>query len=108
MRFLIDAQLPPAVAAWIRQHGHEAHAVRELGLRDAEDSEIWAHAAETSAVVVTKDEDFALLAAIDPSAAVLWVRVGNTSNAYLLAHFEEHWDEILRHLSAGDRIVELR
>jgi predicted nuclease of predicted toxin-antitoxin system len=57
MRFLVDAQLPPALAAWIRQRGHEAQAVRELGLRDAEDEEIWTHAIELDAIIVTKDAD---------------------------------------------------
>ena len=32
----LDAQLPPSVAAWITAtFGIEAHAVRDLGLRDA-------------------------------------------------------------------------
>jgi predicted nuclease of predicted toxin-antitoxin system len=33
MRFLVDAQLPPALAAWIRDQGHEATAVRDIGLQ---------------------------------------------------------------------------
>lgn len=44
MKFLIDAQLPPALAQWLREAGHEARAAREVGLREAEDSAIWRHA----------------------------------------------------------------
>jgi len=40
MRFLVDAQLPPALARFLETRGHEAKAARELGLREAEDSSI--------------------------------------------------------------------
>ena len=52
----IDAQLPPALAAWMRRDLRiDAYAVRDLGLRDAEDPLIFARAREASAVVLTKD-----------------------------------------------------
>ena len=35
MRFLVDAQLPPALADWLVERGYEAKAVRDLGLREA-------------------------------------------------------------------------
>ena len=41
MKFIIDAQLPPSLAAALRQLGCEAVAVREIGLREAKDSAIW-------------------------------------------------------------------
>jgi len=59
VKILVDAQMSPALAAWLRAHGHDAQAVREVGLREADDSAIWAHALQTGAVIVTKDEDFA-------------------------------------------------
>ena len=59
MKFLVDAQLPPALPHWLREAGHEAQAVREVGLREADDSDIWRQASATGAIIVTKDEDFA-------------------------------------------------
>ena len=59
MRFLIDAQLPPALARWLEQAGHEAKHVEEVGLREAEDAPIWRYALANQAVILTKDEDFA-------------------------------------------------
>jgi hypothetical protein len=47
LRFLVDAQLPPALARWITDQGHEAAAVRDLGLRDSPDSAIWESARST-------------------------------------------------------------
>ncbi len=41
MRFLIDAQLPPSLTQFLRTFGEEAIACRDVGLRDADDEEIW-------------------------------------------------------------------
>jgi predicted nuclease of predicted toxin-antitoxin system len=61
MRFLIDAQLPPALAAWLRRKGHDAAPVRELGMRDADDGAIWSRAAADNAIIVTMDEDLGIV-----------------------------------------------
>jgi len=60
LRFLVDAQLPPALARQIGSLGHEAEHVADSGRARATDTAIRAYAAETGAVIVTKDEDFAV------------------------------------------------
>ena len=56
----IDAQLSPGLAVWLRDAlSIDAHAVRDLGLRDAEDLQIFDRARTESAIVLTKDRDFA-------------------------------------------------
>jgi len=57
---LVDAQLPPALARWLREAGHEAEHVEDLGLREANDAAIWARALQSGAMIVAKDEDFAM------------------------------------------------
>lgn len=84
MRFLIDAQLRPGLTEWLRNQGHEAEHVGDVGLRDAEDSEIWVRALGEGSVIVTKDEDFAERAAhSERSPRIVWLRVGNTTNVAL-------------------------
>jgi len=59
VRVWIDAQLTPALAQWLRDDvGVEAVAVRDLGLRSAEDPAVFAGARTEGAVVLTKDSDF--------------------------------------------------
>jgi predicted nuclease of predicted toxin-antitoxin system len=58
MRFLVDAQLPPALARWLGDRGVAATAVRDLGLRDSDDGSIWNFAIRGGWTVITKDEDF--------------------------------------------------
>ena len=89
MKFLIDAQLPPAVAGWLREAGHDAAHVEDVGLREAEDGPIWTHALQTAAVIVTKDEDFAARSQqMKNGPVIVWLRVGNSSNAALRAWLE--------------------
>jgi predicted nuclease of predicted toxin-antitoxin system len=58
----IDAQLSPALVRWVSDtFGVAAHAVRDLGLREAKDLGIFHAAREAGAVVMSKDSDFVLL-----------------------------------------------
>ena len=61
MKFLVDAQLPPALCAWLRERGHQAVHVFEMGMEAASDAEIAARAEADGAVLVSKDEDFVTL-----------------------------------------------
>ena len=79
---IIDAQLSPHLANWIKeQFGIEAYSAKYLGLRDAEDLEIFLEARRLNAIVLTKDEDFVQL--LDQKGSppkVIWITCGNTSN----------------------------
>ncbi len=59
MRFLVDAQLPAALARWLATKGHEAEHVADLDMQAAPDSTIWNHALYAGRSILTKDEDFA-------------------------------------------------
>lgn len=109
MRFLIDAQLPPALARLLDEHGHQADHVTEIGPADAPDRVIWQYALDHDAVIVTKDEDFADMVTIGAeSPPVLWVRIGNTRSAALLRWFEPLIDDIVELVDNGQRLIELR
>jgi len=59
MRFLVDAQLPPRLGAWLRDLGHDV--LHTLDLTDGNkttDAEICRRADREQRVVVTKDADF--------------------------------------------------
>jgi predicted nuclease of predicted toxin-antitoxin system len=59
MAFLVDAQLPPALARGLNGRGHAAEHVVDLSPERATDTAVCAYARQTGDVVVTKDEDFA-------------------------------------------------
>ena len=108
MRFLVDAQLPPALARWLASLGHDAEHVADRGLAAADDRTIWRHADATGAVLVTKDEDFAVIRTLEQQGpAVLWIRLGNTRRQELLRWFEGILPVALSALERGDPLVEL-
>ena len=86
----------------------DAHAVRDLGLRDAEDPDIFAAARAAGAVVLTKDSDFVeLLQRHGPPPQLIWLRSGNTSNARLKLLLTQALPAVLPMLEAGEPLVEI-
>lgn len=109
MKFLVDNQLPPALARYISENLQaEARHVIDLGLRDDSDSDIWRYASENDFVLISKDDDFVTLNSARPSAKLLWVRLGNCRRVFLLKVFREQWPRILNRFENGERFVELR
>jgi predicted nuclease of predicted toxin-antitoxin system len=108
VRFLIDAQLPPRLARRLADLRHEASHVADLGLVAATDREIWNAASERDAILVTKDQDFAMArAAAGEGPPVIWVRLGNTDNETLIARFVQAIESISAAIERGDTVVEL-
>lgn len=109
MHFLVDAQLPPALARWRGDQGHEAHHVADLGLETASDREIWIRAEASNAVIITKDEDFARRrASAVVGLPVIWLRIGNTRREALLRWYAVAFPRVLGALEAGETLVEVR
>jgi len=106
----VDAQLPPAVASWTTQNFDvQAMAVRELGLRDAEDCQIFLAAKQEGAVVMTKDRDFLrLLDELGAPPKVIWITSGNTSNARLREILSRTLASAIGLLASGEDLVEIQ
>jgi len=109
MNLVIDAQLPPALARRLRELGHDAKHVAEIGLRHSDDTSIWNYALEHDAVIITKDEDFAYRASQTRTTPVIvWLRVKNVSRQALLAWLEPLLPQIEHLIANGDRLIEVR
>ena len=108
MRFLVDAQLPPALARWLAVRGHRAEHVYDLAMGAAADRDVWALALQTSAVIVTKDEDFVLRAQVaSPAPVIVWVRYGNVRTGELLRRMAAEWLPLTQALERGESVIEL-
>lgn len=75
MRFLLDANLSPALAQPLRDAGHDAVHVVDLEMLAATDEQILARAESDGSTIITADTDFpmmlALRAARRPSVVLL-------------------------------------
>ncbi len=108
MRFLVDAQLPPALARWLVAAGHEAEHVGDVGLGDAQDQAIWAYAVGVGAVIVSKDEDFAQRKVMkNAGPPIVWIRRPNTRRRELLVWFEAVLPGIVDALERGESLIEV-
>ena len=109
MRIWVDAQMSPAIATWMSSnYDVTAVAIRDLGLRDAKDKEIFEGARQEKAVVMTKDGDFVLLLdKLGPPPQVIWVTCGNTSNARLKEILTVTFPKAMDLLNSGEGLVEI-
>ncbi len=109
MKIWVNAQLSPTSAKWIAQKfAVEAIAVRDLGLREAVDKDIFEAARDDGAVVMTKDSDFVdLVNARGAPPQVLWLTCGNTSNERLQEILAKTLPQALQLLQAGEKVVEI-
>jgi predicted nuclease of predicted toxin-antitoxin system len=109
MTIWIDAQLSPAIATWITNtFAVTALALRDVGLRDAEDPEIFETAKAQGIIFMTKDSDFAdLVNRLGSPPQIIWLTCGNTSNARLREILSVTLLEALELLRSGEALVEI-
>lgn len=106
----VDAQISPAVSAWINrtQSSIQAKSVRSLNFLHASDKEIFSAAKDANAVILTKDQDFyQLLTQLGPPPQILWLTCGNSSTRYLCSLLEKALPLAADLLRKGEPIVEI-
>lgn len=110
MKLWIDAQLPPSLANWLNAKFNEveADALRDLGLRDVRDIEIFEAARAEDAAILTKDSDFVdLVCRLGTPPHIIWLTCGNVTNRNLRKLLNVALPEALANIRGGDRIVEI-
>jgi predicted nuclease of predicted toxin-antitoxin system len=109
VRFLVDANLPRRLAVWLQARGHQCEHVLDLGLACSADGDIWNRCRATGAVLVSKDEDFAIwVRAKREGPSVVWLRTGNGTTQALIACLGPIIHTVEDRLAAGDRLIEIR
>jgi predicted nuclease of predicted toxin-antitoxin system len=85
MNIWIDAQLPPTFANWVTNtFSIENSALRDLGLRDSKDIDIFEDSRTVNAVIMTKDSDFVdLVCRLGTPPQIIWLTLGIISIGYL-------------------------
>jgi len=105
----LDAHLPPSIAPWLHStFGIETIPIRDLGLRDEEDANLFKAARSAKAVFLTKDSDFLfLLERHGPPPQVVWLTCGNTSNEHLRQLLQSAFPHTLELLKQGEPLIEI-
>ena len=108
MKFLVDAQLPKALADLLNSKGHNTIHTLDLPKKNqTKDSEISSYADAEGRIIISKDTDFleSLMVNNRPNKLIL-VTTGNIQNKLLLQIFEKNLELITQSLSRS-RVVEL-
>ena len=105
----IDAHLSPAISIWITAtFWISALALRDIGLRDAEDAEIFEAAKAQGIIFITKDSDFVdFVNRFGQPPQIILLTCGNTSNDRLKEILSSKLSEALALLSSGEPLVEI-
>lgn len=109
MRIWVDAQLPQALASWMNcTFAVSAIALKDLGLRDAQDFAIFEAARVPGFVIMTKDSDFVdLVCRLGAPPQILWITCGNVTNRALQQLLLLTFPAALEQLHQGATIVEI-
>jgi predicted nuclease of predicted toxin-antitoxin system len=111
MKIWVDAQLPPMLASWLWDTFQvEASSLRDLGLRDAKDVEIFeaARSQGDGLVIMTKDSDFVdLVCRLGVPPQILWLTCGKVTNRNLQRLLTGTFLQALEELDRGERVVEI-
>jgi predicted nuclease of predicted toxin-antitoxin system len=105
----VDAQLPPTLAAWIVEtFGITAFSLKELGLRDAKDTEIFEAAVQPNIIIMSKDSDFVdLVCRLGSPPQILWLTCGNVTNPNLRRILTATLPDAIIQLQQGESVVEI-
>jgi len=110
MKLLVDNQLPLALARFLAANGFDCLHVQDIGMGATADRVIWEYAKAHGMAIVTKDEDFQLMAdrqgSIPPQ--VVWVRLGNCRKVTLLQAFATLLPDLRTLLEDGGSVIEIR
>jgi predicted nuclease of predicted toxin-antitoxin system len=92
----------------LKDAGHAGEHVLDLNLGQSPDNDLWRYASANDAVIVSKDEDFAQWVMAGRSGPkVVWLRVGNCTNAELVDWLLPVWPDVVNAMESGERLVEV-
>lgn len=84
MKLLFDENLSPSLVERLHDIFSGSAHIRDVGLKGADDADIWAFAAANGFVIVTKDDDFREMSVLRGAPPkIIVVTLGNCSSAEL-------------------------
>jgi predicted nuclease of predicted toxin-antitoxin system len=100
---LLDQNISFRIIKSIEAFFPGASQVKQLGLQNANDREIWDFAKKNNYAIVTFDSDFGALSTLyGHPPKVIWLRTGNINTIDLIKFIQDHKDLILEFLTLLD------
>lgn len=106
MKLLFDQNLSFRLCSELIAEFPNCKHVRDFGLTEAEDWEIWALAASQDYVVVSKDSDFyqrSLIQGAPPK--IIWLKVGNNKTSVVASLLRDNVDVVREFVADATKSV---
>lgn len=100
MKFLIDNALSPQIAYELRDAGHDAVHIRDIGMAACSDNEIFDFAEQERRIILSADTDFGTILALRQAAFPSFILFRRTDKRplaqlqFLLAHLDQIKDDL--------------
>lgn len=102
MRLLFDQNVSFRVVKQLKSNFPDAVGVKEVGLMNADDFQIWEYAQRHDYTVVTFDKDIPAIGAVRGfPPKIIWLRTGNLSNGAVVALFLERTEQFAQFIANG-------
>jgi predicted nuclease of predicted toxin-antitoxin system len=103
MRFLADMGVSQRVVTWLQEQGHNATHLRDEGLQQLENGEIFIKAFRESRIILTWDLDFTEILALSKAGTVSAVvfRLMNTRSDHVIERLARVLEESAQDLGEG-------
>jgi predicted nuclease of predicted toxin-antitoxin system len=95
MKLLFEQNLSPRLVNRLADIFPDSNHVDNLGMAQADDSDVWVYAQNKGFVIVTKDGDYnelLILCGFPPK--IIWIRRGNCSTSEIEAMLRTHINDI--------------
>ncbi|MBI3126453.1 MAG: DUF5615 family PIN-like protein [Candidatus Tectomicrobia bacterium] len=107
MRFLADMGVDGRVVRWLREHGHDAAHLRDMGMQRAPDEEVFSRAVSENRILLTFDLDFGEIAALARGRriGVVIFRLHNTRASHVIERLSRLLESSPEALERGSVVV---
>ena len=103
MKLLFDQNISFRLSKQISDYYPQAKQIKQVGLENCGDSEIWEYARKNNYVIVTFDSDFYDLSVIEGiPPKIIWLRIGNTSTQNIAKVLIDNLDLIQDFIQSPD------
>jgi predicted nuclease of predicted toxin-antitoxin system len=95
MKFLFDQNISHRILKLLPDFYSDSESVKDLGLINATDLEIWEYARDHNCNIITQDSDFNELNSLRGfPPKVIWIRMGNLKTSDIAEVLTQHCSEI--------------
>jgi predicted nuclease of predicted toxin-antitoxin system len=103
LKLLFDQNISFRIVKQLSSLFPDAAQVKQIGLENSSDRQIWEYAKKNSFTIVTFDADFGVLATLlGHPPKIIWLRIGNTNSNALIEYLQKRSELIKEFITSSN------